>query len=155
MIAKRTTRSSRHLTKGLASSKSGVDESDPVFVVGPIGMRGQPTLEEWYALRKAMFDELRRFPVPQNLIDTVHDFKPHAPVTWLNDKGTAAGPEDVLVEPVIAETPAKSPSDMDQFLADAKTEFDELTKFLLFGSPDIFFELCVRVLFSFRTMRPE
>lgn len=86
------------------------EKVDPVFEIGPIGVHGEPSLEEWYALRGARFDELRRFSIPQNLVNAVHDFKPHASVTWLNDKGTAAGPDDVLVEPVIGETPPKLPA---------------------------------------------
>jgi hypothetical protein len=107
MIAKKQNRSSvGRLTKKAAPPQSG-EESDTVYVVGPIGIQGQPTSEEWYYLRNAMFDELRKFPIPRNLIDAVCDFQPYASVTWLNDRGVAAGPKDVLVEPVV-EKPPKS-----------------------------------------------
>ena len=110
MIAKRTTRGIRQPAKGLDSSKSGVGESDAVFVVDPIGMRGEPTLEEYYALRESMFDELQNYPIPGNLVDAVRNFPPHVSVSWFNDEGAAANPEALPVEPGVGE---RSPSELE------------------------------------------
>ena len=48
------------------------------------------------------------------------------PATWVNQAGDVAGPDDTLVEPVVAERPRKSPPEMAQFLSDAKIEFDDV-----------------------------
>jgi hypothetical protein len=48
-------------------------------------------------------------------------------VSWLNQAGDAAGPQDTLVAPIVAERPLKSTGDM-QPLADPKIKFDELTE---------------------------
>jgi hypothetical protein len=127
MKAKIPNRSSAARTEDATSSQVGEDLDD-VTVAGPIGMQGQPSLEEWHELREAMFDELESSPIPHNLIKAVRDFQPHALVTWVNQLGDAAGLHDTLVEPVLAERPRKSPPEMAQFLSDAKIKFDELTE---------------------------
>jgi hypothetical protein len=127
MNAKRPKPGSAALTEEVAPFQTGEDLDD-VILAGPIGMEGQPSLEEWHELREAMFDELQKFPIPRNLIKAVRDFRPHAPVTWLNEKGEAAGPNDASVEPFVGEQPRSAPAELAQCLSDAKPKFDEVTR---------------------------
>jgi hypothetical protein len=78
--------------KRIEDSASLVNDEDcgEVYVAGPIGIEGGSSLEEWYELRKAMFEELQQAPIPPNLIDAVRRFRPHASVTWLNQNGELA-----------------------------------------------------------------
>jgi hypothetical protein len=59
------------------------------IIPGPIGIAGEPTLEEWKELRDAAFDEIRKYPIPESLIQAVQHFRPHAEVAWINKQGTA------------------------------------------------------------------
>jgi hypothetical protein len=98
------------------------EKTDCVYLTGSIGV----TLEGLNVLREAMFEEVRKFPIPQNLVDAVRNFQPHAPVTWLNDIGTAAATGDALVEPVVEELPSKSPDAITQLVSYAKSKIPKL-----------------------------
>ncbi len=116
--------------KQAADSPSQIAEDDEAASVpGPFG--NAPSLEEWYAVRKAAFAELRKYEIPQNLVDAVHDFRPHAAVTWLNDKGEPADSDDVLVVPMVAEPERKPPETTSQFPSGAREKFDELSQWTL------------------------
>jgi hypothetical protein len=69
-------------------------------VPGPIGIAGEPTLEEWNEVRQAAFDELRKLPIPESLIQAVQEFRPHAEVVWITEQGNLAGPNEPA-EPVV------------------------------------------------------
>jgi hypothetical protein len=71
-----------------------------VYVPGPIGIAGEPTAEEWKEMRDAIFDELRKYSIPENLIQAVQDFRPHARVEWVKAKGNPPSVGD-LVQPII------------------------------------------------------
>jgi hypothetical protein len=64
------------------ASRAASEESDPIFEIGTVGVEGEPSLEEWHALREALFDELQGFPIPQNLVDAVRHFGHLSPITW-------------------------------------------------------------------------
>jgi len=69
---------------------------------GPIGIAGEPTLEEWKEVRDAAFDELRKHPIPETLIQAIQDFRPHAEVAWVTEQGEPASlndPAQPIVQP--------------------------------------------------------
>ncbi len=54
----------------------------------------QDSLWKTEEVRDASFDELRRFPIPENLIEAVQSFRPHAEVSWVTEQGKPAGLND-------------------------------------------------------------
>jgi hypothetical protein len=68
-------------------------------------------LEEWNEVRKAAFDELRKYPIPESLIQAVQDFRPHAEVSWVTEQGKPANINDPA-EPVVA-SPKKESKEME------------------------------------------
>src|SRR5947207_10548198 len=73
-----------------------------LIVRGPSAIAGKPTLEEWKYVRDAAFDELRKYPIPETLIQAVQDFRPHAEVSRVTEKGEPAGlndPAQPIVQP--------------------------------------------------------
>jgi hypothetical protein len=126
MIPKKANRSITP-TEGVIPSKPS-EKFESVYVAGPIGVQGEPSLEEWFDLRKAMFDELSKFPIPPNIVDAVREFRPYAAVAWLNDKDAAAGPEDDSVHPIVAEHSPDSRDPTDRLVSNATAKFRELSK---------------------------
>jgi hypothetical protein len=67
------------------------------LVAGPLELEGGGSVEGWYALRKAMFDQLRKHTsIPSPVIDAVERFSPRKEVVWVNRAGEVG---DVEVEP--------------------------------------------------------
>ena len=50
-------------------------------------IRGSDRVEEWNAIRDAAFAELRKYEIPEDLVDAVHGFRPHAAVTLAQRQG--------------------------------------------------------------------
>jgi hypothetical protein len=86
----------------------------------------RPGSSSFQGLPDALFAELRKYDIPQNLLDAVEDFGPQVAVTWLNERGMPAGPDDAAVEPVIAKPGTKSPETMSRPRSWARDRFVEL-----------------------------
>lgn len=79
------------------------DERGPI-VRGPSAIL---TPEEWKYVRDTAFDELRKHPIPETLIQAVQDFRPDAEVAWVTEQGEPAGLNDPA-QPIVQ--PAKKES---------------------------------------------
>jgi hypothetical protein len=86
------------------ASRPASEESDPIFEIGTAGVEGEPSLEEWHALREALFDELQGFPIPQNLVDAVRNFGHLSSVTWRYRVGDPLS-DITSLTPVVGEKP--------------------------------------------------
>jgi hypothetical protein len=96
------------------------------FVVPrPIGIAGEPTLEEWKEVRNAAFDELRKHPIPESLIHAVQEFRPHAEVAWVTEKGNPASLND-RAEPIVQPPKKEAKEEMTEHLADSPLKSDDL-----------------------------
>jgi hypothetical protein len=123
-------RASRSAAKAESVSPSQTGKHQEFYVSGAVGPQGGPSAGEWYALRKSVFAELRKYEIPENLVDAVHDFRPHAAVTWLNDKGEPATSDDVLVVPMVMESDRESPQPT-QFVSELRDNLDDLWQWKL------------------------
>jgi hypothetical protein len=104
------------------------EEEEIVYALGPVGVDGQPTLEEWNDLRNSDYDELTRCAIPPNLIEAARRYRPHASVSWLNEKGEPAGPHDKGLLVVVSPPEKLSREEFHEFLGDARRKFRELSE---------------------------
>jgi hypothetical protein len=98
-----------------------------LIVVGPIGAAGEPTLEEWKELRDAAFDELRKYPIPETLIQAVQDFQSHAEVAWVTEQGNPAQPNEAAM-PVIQTQKRESKEEMRKILDQPRFNLDDFSE---------------------------
>ena len=127
MSAKRANRSA---AKAKSGSPSQTAKHPEVIVPLAVGPQGGPSVDEWYALRKSVFVELRKYEIPEDLVDAVHDFRPHASVTWLNEKGEPARFGDALVVPMVKESERESPETVSPHRSEQRDNLDELSEWL-------------------------
>lgn len=118
-------RASRSAAKAETASPSQVGKRQKAIIRGSIG------LEEWNAIRDAAFAELRKYEIPEDLVDAVHGFRPHAAVTWLNDKDEPATSDDVLVVPMVTESEGELPETMSQQGSEPRHNLDDLWEWKL------------------------
>src|SRR6516164_6345551 len=95
------------------------------IVPGPIGIAGGPTLEEWKELRDAAFDQLRKYPIPESLIQAVQGFRPHAEVAWLNEQGNPAS-KDEPAQPIVQPLKKESKEEATERFAEPRVDLGDL-----------------------------
>jgi hypothetical protein len=115
----------RSAAKAESASPSQVGKHQEIIIPGSIGV------EEWNAIRDAAFAELRNYEIPEDLVDAVYGFRPHAAVTWLNDKDEPATSDDVLVVPKVTESEGESPETMSQQGSEPRDRLDDLWEWKL------------------------
>jgi hypothetical protein len=120
----------RSAAKAESASPSQTAKQQEIIAPDSVGPQGGPSVGEWYALRKAAFAELRKYEIPEDLVDAVHDFRPHAPVTWLNEKDEPARFGDVLVVPMVTESERESPETVSQHGSERRDNLDDLSELL-------------------------
>jgi hypothetical protein len=102
------------------ANRGGRNMQLPIYTLPNIKVGEGPSLEEWYDLRNAAFDELLQYPIPKDLIDAVRGYRPHAAVTWETVQGERGA------APIVEPPKIKSKAEMSQFLSDASRKMTEL-----------------------------
>jgi hypothetical protein len=101
---------------------------DTIYTLGPVGVRGQPTLEEWHDVRNSDYHELTAYNIPLNLIEAARDYRPYASVMWQNEKGEPVAPNEKVARVAVALPVKASPGEFRRFLDDARRKFAEMSE---------------------------
>jgi hypothetical protein len=121
----RTKRSPKQRPGDESGEAEGIDT---IYMLGPVGVRGQPTLEEWNDLRESDYHELTGYSIPPNLIEAARSYRPHASVIWLNKKGEPVGPNEKAARVAVTPPEKASPEEVHRFLDDARRKFREMSE---------------------------